>query len=706
MEPSGQGVETRRQERTWPYLLALVLLPFLLFIDALSSPRTAIGGDSLSLYWPDLVYLYKSLVIGHFPLWDPYERAGDPFAFDPQSGLWYLGNAPFLLLAWLWGDLPHLFQEMKILVHLAIGSVGMFFFLQRSLKLDGRASFCGALIFLFQPYLVSHIRHILLLPVAFLPWMLFFLARLRHETSWLANLAWFSFFGSLTILSGSPPATWYVFLTAGLVGLWFMAQASDVVPRWRFLALGFFGAALSLLCGAATWFPAMFHVPLSVVQNRSFGYLSVLSLRISDLTNLMFAGHPNEETWVTFGFLPLVLALIAPFSRRFRWATLYLLGVASLFFLVLVGRELPLFQWLTSLPCFNLFRIPARYILVSGTVISILAAIGLMTLTSWLKTRRAFVLAVVGPWLLLLLSISVLITTLAPVMRQVALQELKRDPSSNPPGTERMEGLTDRWRMLDEGFLGNGPGDRFFWRDFRGYATNFVYFRWAEARKVLKKKTSLLSVWNVRYYGPHRRDFHATVPRIGKVKGWKALAPGLYENKNAWPSAFWTKDIDFLAKNAKGALSRLKTKGIRERALILERDTLSNDEAYRFRRSTKKRRNRSPKVDAEKITITPNETVVVIKAPSDGLLVLNECWYPGWTATVDGIETKVFPANYLQRAVEVPQGRHTVRFSFCPKPVYWGASLTLFGHVMLLLGFAWSRWGHRFRRKSSSSTGN
>lgn len=72
------------------------------------------------------------------------------------------------------------------------------------------------------------------------------------------------------------------------------------------------------------------------------------------------------------------------------------------------------------------------------------------------------------------------------------------------------------------------------------------------------------------------------------------------------------------------------------------------------------------------------EVVVEVTAPLDEILLLNDVWHPWWRATVDGVETDILKANVMFRAVLVPRGRHTVRFSFHP---FMGAVTELFGKV-------------------------
>ncbi|HVI92763.1 MAG TPA: hypothetical protein VM753_02090 [Anaeromyxobacter sp.] len=54
------------------------------------------------------------------------------------------------------------------------------------------------------------------------------------------------------------------------------------------------------------------------------------------------------------------------------------------------------------------------------------------------------------------------------------------------------------------------------------------------------------------------------------------------------------------------------------------------------------------------------ETELAVEAESlgDGVLVVNDAWAPGWSATIDGAAVDVLPADVLVRAVRWPAGRH------------------------------------------------
>jgi hypothetical protein len=72
----------------------------------------------------------------------------------------------------------------------------------------------------------------------------------------------------------------------------------------------------------------------------------------------------------------------------------------------------------------------------------------------------------------------------------------------------------------------------------------------------------------------------------------------------------------------------------------------------------------------------PLSVLVEVDSARAGFLVLTDLYYPGWTAAVDGRSEKVYKADYAFRAVEIPDGKHTVEFVFRPSSfeIGWRAS--------------------------------
>jgi hypothetical protein len=87
-------------------------------------------------------------------------------------------------------------------------------------------------------------------------------------------------------------------------------------------------------------------------------------------------------------------------------------------------------------------------------------------------------------------------------------------------------------------------------------------------------------------------------------------------------------------------------------------------------------------------TYTPE--AVRLETQGAGYLVLTDAWYPGWTATVDGLRVPILRADLMFRAVLVPgDGPHVVELRFEPASVragLWISGLAWLGLLLALAG--------------------
>ena len=90
---------------------------------------------------------------------------------------------------------------------------------------------------------------------------------------------------------------------------------------------------------------------------------------------------------------------------------------------------------------------------------------------------------------------------------------------------------------------------------------------------------------------------------------------------------------------------------------------------------------------AQVISAGANRVVVQVNAPLAGWLVLNDVWYPGWKASVDGERVEIYRADYLFRAVPVPAGTHQVTFVYRPVSFYSGVGLSAAAWLLLWVGW-------------------
>ena len=86
------------------------------------------------------------------------------------------------------------------------------------------------------------------------------------------------------------------------------------------------------------------------------------------------------------------------------------------------------------------------------------------------------------------------------------------------------------------------------------------------------------------------------------------------------------------------------------------------------------------------MTRDPEHIAIQVTAATDELLVMTEIYYPGWRATVDGVETPILRADYAFRAVPVRAGSHRVEMIFDPWSVKIGIGITLAALCVALAG--------------------
>jgi hypothetical protein len=102
---------------------------------------------------------------------------------------------------------------------------------------------------------------------------------------------------------------------------------------------------------------------------------------------------------------------------------------------------------------------------------------------------------------------------------------------------------------------------------------------------------------------------------------------------------------------------------------------------------------RAPTPIEPKILLHADEVVVVrVATPVAGYLRLADPYDPGWSATIDGRPTRVYPADHYARAVFVPAGDHLVEFRFgrFDRTAIWNY-LGLIASLTVILLLSWPR---------------
>lgn len=99
----------------------------------------------------------------------------------------------------------------------------------------------------------------------------------------------------------------------------------------------------------------------------------------------------------------------------------------------------------------------------------------------------------------------------------------------------------------------------------------------------------------------------------------------------------------------------------------------------------------------EIINYETNTVSLRVNAEKEALLVLNDAYYPGWNAFVDGKKVHVYRVNGLFRGVFLRRGDHVVTFAYQPLSFRLGLLGTFIGLLFIIGGFLMRRakfWPH------------
>lgn len=424
-----------------------------------------------------------------------------------------------------------------------------------------------------------------------------------------------------------------------------------------------------------------------------------------------------------------LLGLIFFFLKRGEVRFFAILGLFSI--LLVLGKYTPLYEFLWNyLPGLKFFRFPNRFLLLVSFSLCVLSAFGIQWILSSLPRWRG-----VGRWN---------IQNLIPIIIAIAVifdlfkfgfdhnPTVKPDAWLTKPKTveflEKDKSLyriynfacDESWRMVYLKSCG-WKGDLSLYVNHREVLHpnfNMVYhipsiegYPAFAPRRLNDIHNFFRNLNNVSLY-KHRQDdplgFAVPKPQFTKLLGilnvkyilsfWEMNSPVLrevlqvpfkedmiparvYENKEVIPGIYVVP----------------KAKVIKEEGEILweltkpEFDPMENviiEEEIGF--------TGADTVEGSDVQITkysPLEVIVEANLTNSGFLVLADSYYPGWKAFIDGNLTKIYRANYIQRAVAIKEGKHKIRFVYDPISFKIGAiiSIVTLLSVLIYIGYTFRK---------------
>lgn len=654
---------------------ALALLPAILWLwPALFERRAPAFRDQGDFFYPLKLYTAERLRAGEVPLWNPLSGAGEPWLANAQSGVFYPPTLFFFLPS------PALAAALFLLAHFALGAWGAWRFLREE-AVSAPAALAGAALFAASGFAASlsaywnHFGAFMYVPA------IVSLARgglrSRPAVAGLAALV------GLQALAGSPEISGATLVLAAIFSVVHRpapATGWAEPPRWR--------APLRLCAGA------LLGLALSGVLLVPMGELALASdrrepLPLADreagavgaaaLGSLVRMGGGQSGT----SYLPslaigplgvaLVLASLAERQRRplaLALAAVVLAGVVA-------AASWPVGEWLRSLPPLDRVRYPAKALAWTFFALPMLAGLGCDALRFGPKLRPALG-AVLGWGAALALTASLAVAGRG-LFAFVAEEEIRRPPDSLGPLTHMTARvLTPPMRGVAVWVLQSGRFDvstlRRQRQAFLGY-TNLLYgvptVRTASALPTAAARAIANAIdapgnFMVAAGAAGARVLVMTFPppdmgsrKVGEI--YRApINP--YRPRLSFAGSF---KIEPDAAKAWSRAARGETDWSRE--VLLERAPAAVPPAPGRER---------PSLVARLAEDRPERVVAEMTSDSEGLLVLADLFYPGWTAEADGRAVPILRADGVFRAVALPPGPHRVVFRYRPLSVWIGAALS------------------------------
>ena len=738
-----RGVSWRAVAHEAAYVALLALVAVVFFWPVVSGrawlPRG--GGDSVSFLFPMYRFAAASLRDGVIPFWNPHQYAGAPFLADNQSGIFYPFN---LLLFFLWPGFSYRGIEALVVWHFFFAGAAMYAclrLLRPEISLGRPGALLGALAFMLSDVFITHIGNLNLIAVAaWLPLAFLGLHRAIFAARPLRRVAWAAAGGAAlgtATLAGHGQMT---FLVALFLGSYALYQTIATRRGRPLLLLALLGGVAVALAGVSL-FPAA--GTLSQTLRAEFDYARSTNYALPPAALLgLFApdfygrGSAFWGDWlrVEVGYVGVLTWLLAAaaIALRPRRQTLFFVLAGLLFLLLALGPATPLYPTLArALPIIP-FQVPARFVLLLGFCLAVLAALGLEALlergASWPAGRVRGLLVGAAVGLAAVLAILLLTRSrLAPLQPEHAAQMTRatlvfgglavagwlllaaglrrRRPGAAVAALALALLFADLyglgraveidWNDPTPGFAAGTPGLAFLHADPGLHRLDIATGAWQPNMPMIERLYAARGVYNPLelsnynvYMGAvgFRGSPQYNVLGVKYVIGGKNDPPGdttflvpvfdadpnvtIYLNTLALPRAMVLFNTEMVRDHDAAFAATHSDTFDPARVVVLESGRALSQEPGQ--------------ATIEIVRYGPNEVAFAVTADRPAYFFLSDVYHPDWRATVDGRPAVIDVANYAFRGVYIEPGRHEVVMRFTPSGWVAGLAATLIALVALV----------------------
>lgn len=725
--------------QTWHALIVLTALLALFFREILFG-TSYFWEDFLYQNYPFRAFAAVSLAAGEIPLWNPYTFNGMPFLADIQTTVLYVPSL-ILTLFVRGGHLNSVWLELVVVLHFLLAGMSMFFLARSFSLHRGPSLFAGAAYMLSGFMIAHAIHQQIIAVVSWYPLLLLLVRKVLSDsrvgwvfvTGVLLGHSILAGFPQLTLY-------FYFFLLCYvLFELLTTFRGKDLLSRPAVGSAVRFAAVvlISIAIAAVQLLPTVELSPLSqraeITYEKStegsLGWGQILTF----LTPKFFGTSTSQEylywgpgpywhyweTCIYLGVLPLLLGILAfTLLRRNRTVAFFCCTALVAVFFALGKNAFLHSLFFHFVPGFSLFRNPARMGIFIAFAFSILSAFSLDYL---LHRERSFpVIRFQRTILLAVAGMAILLWTLTAGGALSGTFPFLRDPRvmatvQGTTGTQLLVVLVsaavllaitlNRWTLtltvpllllilLGDAVLFGG-------KQIGSSTSPEEYF--SRPRQIISalRNEGEREIFRINTRTSRAMLFdrnQGMVDRIFTMEGYTPLAlQRLYPPVGSLDHLYDLLNVKYkTVVDERGAPTLVRHEGYLPRAFFVyaatvvrtESELLDSLKSPAFNHRTTAILEHDPGItlsppsppaggEARIVRYSNNSIVMEADTPADGLLVLSEMYYPGWSAYVDGNRTEIYRTDYSLRSLVVPRGRHHVEVLYEPGPFRRGAVITL-----------------------------
>ena len=720
------------------YVLILLLITLIFFSSIISSSKIL----SNIHYINDMTfqsenirrYLHES---GSFPLWTPYFYSGQPFMAIPEH---YILDLNFLYI-WLFGNI-FLSMNLAVVSYFLLSGLGMYL-LAYELTKKQNAAFIASLIFMFNGFMQRFILHghlNILESYALMPFVFLFVYRALHKKSWLNNAIIASLFFSMMIYAGGIIFLLYTGLIIGLYMVWNLIGTNFKKKLVKTIIVSLIIGVLLFGLSALKLLPVLEFTKMS---SRSAGvsYQEFLGEPInpSNLWNSLinvFSGIPFSGAIGIISFILLLFGLLSFRKKIVMFSTLLVI------FSILLATGTFAAKFFYLLPGFGQMRHIERALVIFVFVSPLIAAYGFDNLVGIVKKYKKNI----GEWLIFLVVLAVLAIELIALQgfpksigvvkpKDISIvNEISKDTSNFRIATYALStpiGASGYNYYSQLGIPEIKGGGGIWVNDYVQYLS--IAQQYASSK--------MFGILNGKYIISDEEINDSGLSLKGKFQDckkcfiWEAYGPYLYENKKVIPRAFIVNNAVLLLGNNNDKrdfsynliienLDPLSAVLIQNKnsvndynidelmkfnSIILLRDSVAKNDILKLQQYADKGGKILPNLIKGENSITQQEITDVLKSSKankeiklneisvnefsidingeKGWLVLSERFahFPGWKATINGKELKLYKANNVISAVFLQGEKGELIFKYYPDSFRKGKLITLITVLILLV---------------------